>query len=92
MHEIGIYDLPAALDYILAETNKTQVHYVGFSMGTSVFFIMASEKPEYQAKVRTQISLAPVVYLTNTRTAIRFMAPMAKTMNVSTAAIPIVFT
>ncbi|VVC24412.1 Partial AB-hydrolase lipase domain,Alpha/Beta hydrolase fold [Cinara cedri] len=81
LQEIGLYDLPAAFDYVLMETNTTQLHYIGFSMGTSVFFIMASERPEYQKKIRSQISLAPVAYLSNTRSSLRFIAPMAKMMN-----------
>lgn len=83
MHEIGKYDLPAAIDYVLAKTQSTQLHYVGFSMGTTVFYIMASEHPEYQPKIRSQISLAPVAYLGNTRSAMKYFAPHAKTLNVS---------
>lgn len=83
LHELGTYDLPAIIDYILLKTKTSQLHYVGFSMGTSVFFIMASEKPEYQPKIRSQISLAPVAYLSNTRSILRYVAPYAKVLNVS---------
>lgn len=78
-----MYDLPAVIDYILLKTETSQLHYVGFSMGTSIFFIMASEKPEYQSKIRSQISLAPVAYLYNTRSILRYVAPYAKLLNVS---------
>lgn len=83
LHEIGTYDLPASIDYILKNTNVSQLHYIGYSMGTCVFFIMASEKPEYQSKIRSQISLAPVAYLSNTRSALRYIAPYARIINVS---------
>ncbi|VVC24411.1 Partial AB-hydrolase lipase domain,Alpha/Beta hydrolase fold [Cinara cedri] len=79
--EIGKYDLPAAIDYILIETNSSQLHYIGFSMGTSVFFIMASERPEYQPKIRSQISLAPVAYLTNSRSIVKHFAVYSKIIN-----------
>lgn len=84
LHEVGKYDIPATIDYILSTTNTTQLHYIGYSMGSCVFFIMASERPEYQPKIRSQISLAPVAFLSNTRSSLRFMAPYAKMLNVST--------
>ncbi|KAE9542562.1 hypothetical protein AGLY_002473 [Aphis glycines] len=82
LHEVGKYDIPATIDYILSITNSTQLHYIGYSMGSCVFFIMASERPEYQPKIRSQISLAPVAFLSNTRSSLRFMAPYAKMLNV----------
>lgn len=30
-HEIGKYDIPATIDYILEKTNFTKVHYIGHS-------------------------------------------------------------
>lgn len=86
MHEIGIYDLPAEIDYILKSTQALQLHYIGFSMGTTVFYIMASERPKYQLKIREQISLAPVAFLGNTRSCLKYFAPHAKTLNVSAVA------
>uniref|UniRef100_T1GX16 Partial AB-hydrolase lipase domain-containing protein n=1 Tax=Megaselia scalaris TaxID=36166 RepID=T1GX16_MEGSC len=44
IHEIGMYDLPAAFDYILKTTNRTKLHYVGHSQGTAVFLIFQSER------------------------------------------------
>jgi len=81
LHEVGTFDLPASFDYILMKTNATQLHYIGYSMGTSVFFIMASERHEYHQKIRSQISLAPVAYLFKTRSSVRHIAPYAKKMN-----------
>lgn len=75
--------MPAAFDYILMNNKASQLHYIGYSMGSCVFFIMASERPEYQTKIRSQISLAPVAFLYNTRSSIRYFAPYAKIMNVS---------
>lgn len=83
LNEIGKYDLPAAIDYILFNTKVQQLHYVGYSMGTCVFYIMASERPEYQPKIRSQVSLAPVAYLYNTRSFLKYIAPYAKILNVS---------
>lgn len=78
-----MYDLPASIDYVLTKTNTSQLHYIGYSMGTTVFYIFASGRPEYQNKIRSQISLAPVAYLTNMKSPIRFIAPFGKIINVS---------
>ncbi|KAH0955978.1 hypothetical protein HN011_008776 [Eciton burchellii] len=66
-HEIGYYDLPAMIDYILEKTGYSELYYIGYSQGTTVFFVMGSEKPEYNAKIKGMISLAPAVFLSNQR-------------------------
>lgn len=81
MNEIGKYDLPAAIDYILMNTRTPQVHYIGYSMGTTLFYIMASERPEYQPKIRSQVSLAPVAYLYNTTSMLSHFTHAAKLIN-----------
>lgn len=64
-HEIGIYDLPAKIDYILEETGQSRIFYIGHSQGTTSFFVMASELPEYNEKIRLMVALAPVAYMSN---------------------------
>lgn len=39
-HEIGMYDLPAIVDHILDTTHQKKLNYVGFSQGTTSFFVM----------------------------------------------------
>lgn len=63
LHQIGIYDLPASIDYILEKTNQTQLHYVGYSQGTTLFFILTSVRPEYNEKITSMIAMAPPVYM-----------------------------
>ncbi|GLG98543.1 Lipase 1 [Gryllus bimaculatus] len=60
-HEMGVYDLPAAIDYILEVSGQEQLHYVGHSMGTTMFTILGAERPEYNAKIRAAALLAPAV-------------------------------
>lgn len=48
---MAIYDVPVSIDYVLGETGADGVYYVGWSMGTTVFWAMMSELPEYNAKV-----------------------------------------
>ncbi|XP_056648775.1 lipase 3-like [Diorhabda sublineata] len=64
-HEIGYYDLPTMIDYILLETGTDGIYYVGHSQGTTTFFVMTSTRPEYNEKIKVQISLAPIAYMSH---------------------------
>lgn len=62
-HEHGIYDLPAMIDLALNVSGQTKVYYVGHSQGTTSFFVLCSERPEYNQKIAAQFSLAPIVFM-----------------------------
>ncbi|XP_072753605.1 lipase 3 isoform X2 [Anoplolepis gracilipes] len=64
-HEIGYYDLPAMIDYILKKTGYSELYYIGHSQGTTTFYIMLSERPEYNSKIKGMISLAPIAFISN---------------------------
>lgn len=64
-HEIGIYDLPETIDYILYVTDAPQIHYVGHGQGSTVFFVLASERPPYMDKIITAQLMSPVAYVRN---------------------------
>lgn len=67
-HEIGYFDIAAAIDYTLStENGKGQdgIHYVGHSQGTTVMFVLPSMRPEYNAKIKTAHLLAPVAFMHN---------------------------
>uniref|UniRef100_A0A8D8TGD5 Lipase 1 n=2 Tax=Cacopsylla melanoneura TaxID=428564 RepID=A0A8D8TGD5_9HEMI len=61
-HEHGLYDMPASIDHILAVTGRRSLSYIGHSMGTTMFYVMASMRPSYNQKVNLHIGLAPVAY------------------------------
>lgn len=63
--EIGNFDVPATIDYILQATNTPKVFYAGHSQGTTDFFVMASLRPEYNQKVQVSFHLAPVAWMSN---------------------------
>ncbi|CAH0547948.1 unnamed protein product [Brassicogethes aeneus] len=63
-HEIGIYDIPATIDYIRKTTNKEKIFYVGHSQGCTVFLVMTSEKPEYNNYIQSMVAMAPAAYIT----------------------------
>uniref|UniRef100_A0A182N1Q1 Lipase n=1 Tax=Anopheles dirus TaxID=7168 RepID=A0A182N1Q1_9DIPT len=74
-HEIGLYDLPTMVDHVLARTGHTQLHYIGHSQGTTVFFVLNALRPEYNGKFRLMQALAPAVFLTNLQNPfLRFLA------------------
>ncbi|XP_058986296.1 lipase 3-like [Musca domestica] len=62
-HEMGKYDLPASIDYILTKTGYDQLHYIGHSQGTAVFWVLCSEQPQYAQKILSMHALAPIAYI-----------------------------
>ncbi|KRT85848.1 hydrolase, partial [Oryctes borbonicus] len=64
-HEIGTIDLPTMIDYILSTTGQSQLFYIGHSQGTTSFFVMTSEKPQYNSKIRLMVAMAPVAYMSH---------------------------
>lgn len=51
------------IDFVLSTTKQKKLSYVGYSQGTSQFFVMASTKPKYQDKVNFMVALAPIAYM-----------------------------
>lgn len=41
------------IDFALWHTGQRDLHYIGHSQGTTSFFVMASERKEMNAKIRT---------------------------------------
>lgn len=62
-HELGVLDMPALVDYILATTGQEKLHFIGHSQGTTVFFAFLSDRPEYSSKIKTAFMLAPTGFL-----------------------------
>lgn len=62
-HEIGIFDLPAMFNYILALTMKPKLFYVGHNQGTTALLVLLSTKPEYNAKILNAHLYAPIAYM-----------------------------
>ena len=53
------------IDYILEKTGNKKIFYIGHSQGTTTFFAMASELPEYNKKIVSMHALAPVAFCKN---------------------------
>nr|ATU82879.1 secreted Esterase/lipase protein [Pristhesancus plagipennis] len=80
-HEMGYYDLPAVIDYMLKHTAQKQVFYVGHSQGTTQFFAMAAAKPEYNDKIKVSSHLAPIAFLDHTRGTVRVLCAFSKVLS-----------
>ncbi|XP_032510738.2 lipase 3-like [Danaus plexippus] len=80
-HEIGFYDIPAIIDYVLRETGVPRIQYVGFSQGTTAFWVMMSTRPEYNKKVSAMQALAPVAFVGNIKSPlVRALAPFTNSL------------
>uniref|UniRef100_A0A336M341 Lipase n=1 Tax=Culicoides sonorensis TaxID=179676 RepID=A0A336M341_CULSO len=62
-HEIGFYDIPKTIDYILMKTGKKTLYYAGHSQGCSVFAVAMSQKPEYNQKIKAAYLMSPGIYI-----------------------------
>ncbi|KAF2904689.1 hypothetical protein ILUMI_01486 [Ignelater luminosus] len=62
-HEIGMDDIPTMVDYVRKQTGQDKIFYIGHSQGTTVSYVMLSQKTEYNSKFRAVISLAPIAYM-----------------------------
>ncbi|KAG5670741.1 hypothetical protein PVAND_000983 [Polypedilum vanderplanki] len=85
-HEMAIFDIPAEIDYIYEHRKRimgegvlsNDLIYVGHSMGTSALFVMLSELPEYNERIKLFIALAPVAFMSHVKSPLRFLAPFSK--------------
>ncbi|XP_063163511.1 lipase member M-like [Candoia aspera] len=63
-HEMGYYDIPAVVYFILNKTKQQQLYYVGHSEGASTGFISFSSWPELAKRIKVFFGLAPVTTVT----------------------------
>ncbi|XP_063593362.1 lipase lipl-1-like [Penaeus indicus] len=62
-------------NYPFILTGAEAVYYAGWSMGTTVFWAMMSEKPEYNQKVKAMAAMAPVAFMDHAEGPIMSLAP-----------------
>jgi len=76
--QMGEFDLPAMLVFVLGRTKKEQLIFVGHSMGTMAFWIMMDKKPWMNAKVQLMVGLAPVTTASlHDNNPLRYVVPVA---------------
>jgi predicted alpha/beta hydrolase len=64
---MGVYDLPAMIDHVLAASNQRSLYYVGHSMGCTMFFVLTSTLPHYNSKIRIMFGFAPAAFNSHIR-------------------------
>ncbi|XP_058809606.1 gastric triacylglycerol lipase-like isoform X3 [Phymastichus coffea] len=72
-NEIGLYDIPAEISYILKHQNSS-LFYIGHSMGTTAFYVMATERPDITSKITLMFSFAPIAFLNHIALPLRITA------------------
>jgi len=72
--EMGIYDVPAVIDKILNYTQQPQLNYISYSMGSTQYMVMLSQKPEYNAKIRKGFLLAPAGIINSATSPMRHLS------------------
>lgn len=77
-HEMGTKDLPASFSYIGRVTDMPKdIHYIGHSMGTTMFFVFSSLLPEIAKDIKSMIALAPVAYMDHIKSPIKYLSPFS---------------
>lgn len=79
MDEMALIDLPLFIDTILEKTNMKKLTYIGYSMGSTVSYILLSSKPEYNDKMNVVLNIAPVAIFTR---------PLSQLLSLFTAIAP----
>ena len=80
--EIGYFDIPACIDYVLGSTGWDKLVYVGHSLGTGLFFIAMIEHPHLNAKIYRMFALAPISSKNNLRSPFRLISPILQPLAV----------
>jgi pimeloyl-ACP methyl ester carboxylesterase len=62
---MGTKYLPTVIDYILQTTGADQIFYAGHSMGTTMFYVLCAQRPEFNSKIRAMFSLAPAAFMSH---------------------------
>lgn len=74
LHEMGLYDFPATIDYVLNKTGNVKLNYKSHSQGSADFLVMGSLRPEYLEKFYVSIAMAPASWLSHVRSNIKTVA------------------
>lgn len=80
--EIGKYDHPAVIDYILSETGFEKLYYSGHSQGSTTLFVLLSLRPEYNSKINVASLMAPIAYLNDPGDQIYFVFTLISLLTV----------
>ncbi|KAM6442652.1 lysosomal acid lipase/cholesteryl ester hydrolase-like [Liasis olivaceus] len=66
-HEMGIYDIPATINFILQKTKQDSLYYIGHSQGASLGLISFSTFPQLARKINLLICFGPAYTLKDSK-------------------------
>ncbi|XP_032087795.1 lipase member M-like [Thamnophis elegans] len=72
-HEMAIYDIPAAINFILHKTKQDSLYYIGHSQGASMGLIAFSAFPQLAQKAKLLMCLAPPYTLTDVKGVVKYV-------------------
>jgi len=73
--EMAKYDLPTQVNYVLSQTDDSNIVYIGHSQGTLQAFI-AFQNESIAERISLYVALAPIAYLGNISGALRKLADL----------------
>ncbi|CAG2174168.1 unnamed protein product, partial [Oppiella nova] len=79
--ELGVYDVKNTIEYILKQTNKASLPYIGHSMGSTIMFVLLSLEPDFQRYIKPFLAFAPIVFMGNTGSIIRLLTPLVSLLS-----------
>ncbi|XP_060097262.1 lipase member M-like [Heteronotia binoei] len=65
-HEMGIYDIPAVMKFILKKTEQDSLYYISHSQGCAAGLVAFSLMPELAQKIKLLMFFSPVYMLVGT--------------------------
>ena len=82
--EVGYYDGPATIDYVLNSTGNSHLSFIAHSMGNGMALTMLLSRPEYNHKINVWLALSAATHLQDTRSPpIRLMSPFHRYLEVA---------
>lgn len=63
-HEMGKYDLPAFVDFVIDATGVSKINYIGHSNGNVQFWVGNCLHDDLGSKINKAVALGPVMYIT----------------------------
>ena len=73
--EMGEYDIPACIEYMMEETGQKKVSYIGHSLGCSLFFIAMIQHPYLSRHIDVMMALGPASSIAHLSGLMAWMAP-----------------
>ncbi len=80
--EVGEYDVPATIEYVLRQTGQEQLVFYGHSFGATVFFIAMIKHPELNAKVERMFAMGPTTSRHHSKNVLRHILPIVPSLMV----------